>query len=125
MRNAFVLTVFAVFYLPIIGSSIRRATECSPELKSRALIVGENYDAAPGKLGAMLLERSEGMLSADERKDSRELEKKTKTGHERLSMDICRTEDRETDLSHDAVCAGLAAGNDCEAHLSRDGVGQK
>src|SRR5678815_1543357 len=66
MRNAFVLTVFAVFYLPIISSSIRRATECSPELKSRALIIRESYDAAPGKLGAMLFERSEGMLSADE-----------------------------------------------------------
>ncbi len=45
---------------------MKRRRECSPELRSPALVLRESYNAEPEKLGAMVFEHADGELSPQE-----------------------------------------------------------
>jgi hypothetical protein len=66
MSKMLVAALFAALFIPILSSSIKRAAESSPEAHSPALIPAGEYNAEPEKLGALVFEHSEGILSAYE-----------------------------------------------------------
>jgi hypothetical protein len=58
-----VAALFAVLFFPILSSSVKRAAEASGALRSPALIPPGNYNVEPEKLGALVFDHSDGMLS--------------------------------------------------------------